>query len=153
MSARLSGAKGLRDIVGAAVPTVFLLACSAGASASNGIGSDRIQIDETRSLPEVTSEPFRVIDPEHRGTESGAIKSAVTEGDVETASGPASPAALTEGRLLDEIFGEEETPDQALPGDEPEQKPIALPPTATRLPGVATEELPRFRRQMYRLDI
>jgi hypothetical protein len=124
VSARLSGAKGLRDIVGAAVPTVFLLACSAGASASNGIGSDRIQIDETRSLPEVTSEPFRVIDPEHRG-----------------------------GRLLDEIFGEEETPDQALPGDEPEQKPIALPPTATRLPGVATEELPRFRRQMYRLDI
>jgi hypothetical protein len=111
-----------------------LLACSAGASASNGIGSDRIQIDETRSLPEVTSEPFRVINPEHRGTESGAIKSAVTEGDVETASGPASPAALTEGRLLDEIFGEEETPDQALPGDEPEQKPIALPPTATRLP-------------------
>ena len=153
MSARLSGAKGLRDIVSAAVPTVFLLACSAGAWASNGIGSDRIQVDETRSLPEVTSEPFRVIDPEHRGTESGAIKSAVTEGDVETASGPASPAALTKGRLLDEIFAEEETPDQSLLGDEPEQKPVALPPTATRLPGVATEELPRFRRQMYRLDI
>lgn len=64
---------------------------------------------------------------------------------------PREAPAITSRQTVDELLEEAEpTAEDAEPQD---FEGPALPPTATRLPGVDDEDLPRFRRQMFRTDI
>ncbi|MDX1480107.1 MAG: hypothetical protein R3315_00430 [Woeseiaceae bacterium] len=59
--------------------------------------------------------------------------------------------AMNAGQAVDELL---DTAELAADDVEAADREVqSLPPTATRLPGVDAEELPRFRRQMFRTDI
>jgi hypothetical protein len=83
---------------------------------------------------------------------------------VDHVSDPAiSAAELATARPLDSSKGAQTSaqlrkalPSPADDGDSigsDEDRSMELPATETRLPGIADEDLPRFRRQMFRTDI
>ena len=63
-----------------------------------------------------------------------------------------APAPTLATEVLDELLGKQaENADELVDAGDTQQP--ELPPSATRLPGVDDEDMPRFRRQMYRTDI
>lgn len=78
-----------------------------------------------------------------------------TEPQAGSDAAPARPLAdadLRTSALLRQIAPKAEAEDTET-ADTREEPDGDLPPTATRIPGVADEHMPRFRRQMFRTDI
>ena len=64
---------------------------------------------------------------------------------------PQPAPAITSSNILNDLLADEDANDQSVDGVD--EQPPELPPTVTRLPGIADEDLSRFRRQMFRTDI
>jgi hypothetical protein len=126
--------------------TVTLLFLGFGASsavASSGIITDS---DEDTALPALAPSPpslnMQMVD---RGRVDDAAAD-MRASAVELASDKmASPTLVDDNELTDDV--EDNAADDA-------SSPVTdTPETALRLPGVAEQDLPHFRRQMYRTDI
>ena len=124
--------------------------CMASLQALAATGLDRDCPDEPLSDLQVdtVTDPVLRSEPADRRKTAPLTKSGV---DSEGLTPARAVPAITSRSTLDDLLVEE---DRALdlPGDQHNRR-SELPPTATRLPGVANEELPRYRRQMYRTDI
>lgn len=123
-----------------------LCVCSLQALASTSFDTD-CPTDVLTGLNAVTvAGPSLQIESADRNRSKSAPETADTGAPVPTAD-----PAITSSSVLDEFLGDEESAGAGLHGREDERP--ALPKTATRLPGIAEEDLPRFRRQMFRTDI
>jgi len=118
--------------------------CSASAFASSSVTPDPDETTQKLPVPELPS-PALDIRAADTALVDGAAELSLpgTELAAEklTAPVPDSPVELSDDA---DALGDDETLDEAVKSP---------PETALRLPGVAEEDHPHFRRQMYRTDI
>jgi hypothetical protein len=114
--------------------------------ASANIDPDCVSIDDQAEISAFSSPPsLRLEMTEHdRRDPTPAERLA----DSDSPQEPGLEAASNS--LLKNLVGKEQNLTDEV---DPEAQAPGLPPTATRLPGIADEDLPRFRRQMFRTDI
>lgn len=127
--------------------------------ASTGVDVPCTESESRLDSAEIVGPSLSIDVADHAVDSSADIELEITDS---VAFSPTRPARLSsQGKVvLQQVFDDlqespmsspvtdemrEETDDQA---DDSE-----TPPTATRLPGVSPSDLPRFRRQMYRIDI
>lgn len=126
-----------------AAATLLLAICSSSVFASSGVISDCDEVTAALSTPALPSPSLNIKVVDHGLVDAAADMQASA---VElTAEKMASPALTEDLELTDDV---EES------GAEDASSPVNdAPETALRLPGVAEQDLPHFRRQMYRTDI
>lgn len=125
-------------LAGACGALLFGFWC-ATASASSGFDVDCNEVTEAPPTPELPTPSLNVQVVDH----------GLVDASANIAAPPAALSAddMVAPTLVDDVADDGEDDDQA-------SGPVSTPPeTALRLPGVSEEELPRFRRQMYRTDI
>lgn len=131
--------------VSVATAVLLGLSCSA-AFASNGFKSDCDEVSDALPAVKIPTPSLTVRVLDHGLTNSAAdMKDPATDPADETISSPAL-AEVAEVKLNDNAEPVVTDDDDALPANN-------LPETALVLPGVSEQQLPRFRRQMYRTDI
>lgn len=111
----------------------------AAAQASSGIDVDSNEVTEAPPTPELPSPSLNVpvLDRDLADAGNHVGKPAAATRTDKSAEKVVAPALADDVEDADDASG-----------------PVSTPPeTALRLPGVAEEDLPRFRRQMYRTDI
>ena len=152
MTARLAPSGAIR-YSGTAIAGLLLLGAWTGpAHASSGVDSECPEVRNSLEVSQITAPALAIQVVDHAVSSSAEIDEKIddTKRNANSEVVPELSAATRE--LLQEVFGDEEQEDADVI-DEADSTPSELPPTATRLPGVSEEELPRFRRQMYRTDI
>jgi hypothetical protein len=121
------------------------LSCSA-ALASNGFKSDCDEVSEALPAVKIPTPSLTVRVVDHGLTNSAAdMKDPASDPAAEKINSPAL-AEVADVKLNDNGEATATDDDDALPVNN-------LPETALVLPGVSEQQLPRFRRQMYRTDI
>ena len=144
MTERLYRSK--RYIGGATAALLLGLSCTSAFSA-DAIKSASDKISDSPQGVEISDKSLPVELVDHGPTDSAAdMKAPAADPAVEKLTSPALAADASETTLTDGEDRSATETDAAVAADD-------LPETALRLPGVSAEELPRFRRQMYRTDI
>jgi hypothetical protein len=116
---------------------------SSAALASSGINVDCNEVTEDLPRPELPSPSLNITVVDHGlGDVAADIQALPSEISAEQIASPVLSDEL-------ELAEDSESSDSDSVG-----VPVSTPPeTALRLPGVAEEDQPHFRRQMYRTDI
>ena len=127
----------------AAAMALLLGFCSSAAIASSGVAAGNDEVTDALPAPALPS-PSLNIKMTDRGLVSAAADMQASAAEL-SADKVASPALAEDIELTED----QEDDDQGAGGN-----PVTdAPETALRLPGVAEQDLPHFRRQMYRTDI
>lgn len=132
----------LGRITGLLTGAGLLVAASLQAFASTGIHPDCPSLG-------TPPEPIEIEPPSLRFEKTELGKTNPLPITAPEGSDAEAPPTLTSSDAIDKLLGKDETEESA----EPSNSRPELPPAATRLPGVDDDELPRFRRQMFRTDI
>jgi hypothetical protein len=134
----------------------LLIACGSHALAASGLDSNCIEhsascaVDRTDAA---ATAPLSATVTESALSSSETIDSFLTESPVETAQGTLTPIYTGTRDFLREIFGDDDLQGDFEIDTDSDPKPSDPPPTATRVPGIDSDDLPRFHRQMFRQDI
>jgi hypothetical protein len=132
----------------------LLFACGSHALAANGLDSNCIEHSPSCAVDRTdATAPLSATVTESGLSSSATIDSLLTESSVETSQRPLTPIYTGTTNFLREIFGDDDLQGNFEIDTDSDPKPSDLPPTATRTPGIDSDDLPRFRRQMFRLDI
>ena len=132
--------------IGATAALLFGLSFSS-VHASDLIKSACGNISKAPEGVEVPAPPLTMKLAEHGLADSSAdMKAPAADPAGEKLTSPTLAADATESTLVDTEDTSTVETDAAAAADD-------LPETSLRLPGVSDEELPRYRRQMYRTDI
>lgn len=128
-----------------AAAVLFGLSCST-AFASNGFKSDCDEVNDALPAIEIPSSSLTIRVVDHGLTDSAAdMKDPASDPAAEKVTAP-TLTEVADVKLSDSGESISAETDDAVPVND-------LPETALKLPGVAEEDQPRFRRQMYRTDI
>lgn len=128
----------------ATLAVLALGTCPLAATAATGIDED---CPETRAaiVAEISPPSLQVDAAEH-------VADPATRVADDAAARPLDSGRETQtSALMRELPPRPVDDSESLGSDEATTRD--LPPTETRLPGIADEDLPRFRRQMFRTDI
>jgi hypothetical protein len=129
----------LQLILRGTTASLLLVAWSSFALASSGIETDSKEVSEEPPTPALPSPSLNVDVADHAHIDATA--------GMGTAAGSPSDEEVARPVLVEDVEAD-------ATSDEETAVPVSDPPeTALRLPGVAEEDQPRFRRQMYRTDI
>lgn len=138
--------KSKRYIGGATAALLLGFSCTS-AFAADAIKSACDKISDAPQGVEISDQSLSIKLVDHGPTDSAAdMKAPAADPAVEKLTSPALAADTADTPLIDSEETSATETDAAVAADD-------LPETALRLPGVSEEELPRFRRQMYRTDI
>jgi len=125
---------------------LLLSAWSASAFASNGFDTHCAEANDALPTPKIPAPSLTIEVVEHGLTIASAdLDTAAAKSDSKSAVSPAL-ADAAEKLSTDDL-------DEQAGADESAGTNTQPPGAALRLPGVSDENLPRFRRQMYRKDI
>lgn len=129
-------------IVAGVAAAVLLGFCSSSALASSGVRPDREEVADEVPDPALPAPSLSMVVVDRGATDATGIQALperISNAKI------AAPALQDNIKLVDD-----EEPRENVEESAPANTP---PETALRLPGVAEEDMPNFRRQMHRTDI
>jgi len=135
---------GRLPFVQAAAATALLLGfCSSSVFASSGVSTDGDEVNAALSTPALPSPSLNI-----KKVDLGLVNATA---DMQASAARLSAEKMTSPTLADDIeltddVEDDDANDTTSPVNDTAE-------TAVRLPGVAEQDLPHFRRQMYRTDI
>lgn len=150
MSTKLA-AKRLSPPIEGIVAT-FLVLVSAQVLASSGIDRQCPTL-APRSDTTLLEPAYRIDAREVEAAAAADTALAEEDSDGTPHIGGANHSTVASRRLIEDLMEQAEHRTATTENSKEQLRKTGLPPTATRLPGIDDEDLPRFRRHMFRTDI